>query len=264
MLPVYDDLRKQLCSVWVPFSMLKMEKSRCSRNFLHSNLLCIFCADVFLFMYSTSGTQSPYVLNDVLPDGGGLSMVVVANARMNEARAAADAAAPMVPNFINDALPSGGSVSMGFAEIAKMNEARAVADAAATVAPNVINYALAACGILSMGVVENDKINEAQADADAATTAAEATKNDPAAATSNVPTASATPNAPASEATVDLLAAADTSSVPAAESPGLCLRFAYSKKSLMADKGFFWHQHENIPPNVIGMFENDLMYGRCT
>ena len=24
----------------------------------------------------------------------------------------------------------------------------------------------------------------------------------------------------------------------------------------------FWKQHENIPPNVIGMFENDLMYGR--
>ena len=29
----------------------------------------------------------------------------------------------------------------------------------------------------------------------------------------------------------------------------------------MADKELFWHKHENIPPNVIGMFENDLMYG---
>ena len=30
----------------------------------------------------------------------------------------------------------------------------------------------------------------------------------------------------------------------------------------MDDKELFWHQHENIPPNVIGIFENDLIYGR--
>ena len=30
----------------------------------------------------------------------------------------------------------------------------------------------------------------------------------------------------------------------------------------MADKELFWHKHENIPPNVIGMFENDIMCGR--
>ena len=29
----------------------------------------------------------------------------------------------------------------------------------------------------------------------------------------------------------------------------------------MTDKELFWHQHENITPNVIGMFENYLMYG---
>ena len=29
----------------------------------------------------------------------------------------------------------------------------------------------------------------------------------------------------------------------------------------MADKEFCWFQHENIPPNEIGMFENDLIYG---
>ena len=30
----------------------------------------------------------------------------------------------------------------------------------------------------------------------------------------------------------------------------------------MADKDCFWHQHQNIPPNVIGVLENDLMCGR--
>ena len=29
----------------------------------------------------------------------------------------------------------------------------------------------------------------------------------------------------------------------------------------MDDKEFFLHQHENILPNVIGVFENDIMYG---
>ena len=29
----------------------------------------------------------------------------------------------------------------------------------------------------------------------------------------------------------------------------------------MADKECFCHQHENIPPNVMGMIENDIMYG---
>ena len=30
----------------------------------------------------------------------------------------------------------------------------------------------------------------------------------------------------------------------------------------MDDKDFFWNQKENKPPNVIGMFENYLVYGR--
>ena len=29
----------------------------------------------------------------------------------------------------------------------------------------------------------------------------------------------------------------------------------------MVDKELFWHHYKNIPPNVIGMFENDLMDG---
>ena len=41
MLPMYDELHKQVCSVLVPFSMLEMEKSRCSCKILHRNLLCI-------------------------------------------------------------------------------------------------------------------------------------------------------------------------------------------------------------------------------
>ena len=30
----------------------------------------------------------------------------------------------------------------------------------------------------------------------------------------------------------------------------------------MSDKECFWNQHDNIPPNVIGIFENDIMNGR--
>ena len=41
MLPMYDELHKQVCRVWVPFYMLEMEKSRFSRIFLHSYLLYI-------------------------------------------------------------------------------------------------------------------------------------------------------------------------------------------------------------------------------
>ena len=41
MLPVHDELHKQVCRVWVPFYMLEIEKSRYSRIFLHSYLLYI-------------------------------------------------------------------------------------------------------------------------------------------------------------------------------------------------------------------------------
>ena len=67
-------------------------------------------------MFSTSGTQTPYALSDTLPAGGGLSMGVVANTRMNEARASANAAAPVAPNVLNDALPAGNGLSIGVVE----------------------------------------------------------------------------------------------------------------------------------------------------
>ena len=98
-----------------------------------------------------------------------------------------------------------------------MNEARASANAAAPVAPNVLNDALPAGNGLSIGVVENTKMNEAQFDADSDAPATADTTNSPEAATSNVPTAAATPNAPMAEATNDALATAATSNVPVAE-----------------------------------------------
>ena len=46
--------------------------------------------------------MSPNVLNDALPDGGGLFTVVVENERINEARADADfAAAPVAASTTN-------------------------------------------------------------------------------------------------------------------------------------------------------------------
>ena len=75
-----------------------------------------------------------------------------------------------------------------------------------------------------------------------------------------MPEAEAIPNTPATAATSYELAAVYTSYTPEAETPQLCYHFAYYKQSLMADK-IFWHHHENIPPNVIGMFENNIMYG---
>ena len=72
-------------------------------------------------MYSTSGTQSLNVINDEFPSGGGLSMVVVANTRMNEARDAEDDGAPVAPNVPNYALPAGGDLSMGVFVHARMN-----------------------------------------------------------------------------------------------------------------------------------------------
>ena len=88
-------------------------------------------------MSSTSGTQLPDVLNDALPSGGGLSVGIVVNARMNEAQADADFAAPVEPNILNDALPAGSGLSMGVLENAKINEARAAANASEPVALNV-------------------------------------------------------------------------------------------------------------------------------
>ena len=78
-------------------------------------------------------------------------------------------------------------------------------------APNVINDALPDGGGLSMIVVGNNKMNEAQA---ALYVYAEA-----AAATPNAPAVSDTPNEPVASATVYVLAAADKSNAPAAETP---------------------------------------------
>ena len=72
-------------------------------------------------MSSTSVTQSPNVLNDALPAGGGLSMGVVVNAIINEARAAAYADAPVAPNFLKDTLPDGVGLSMGVVATDKIN-----------------------------------------------------------------------------------------------------------------------------------------------
>ena len=97
-------------------------------------------------------------------------------------------------------------------------------------------------------------MNEAWADADAPAPEEADTTNAPAAATLNVPTAAAKPNAPMAKATTDTLAASDTLNVPFAANTRLRRRFAYSKQSLIIDNELFWHQHENIPPNVIGVF----------
>ena len=83
MLPVYHDMRKQVCSVWVPFSVLEMAKSIRSCDFCTVIFSVFWCPDVVLFMSSTSGTQSPNVINYALPTGGVLSMVVVENVIMN-------------------------------------------------------------------------------------------------------------------------------------------------------------------------------------
>ena len=74
-------------------------------------------------MSSTSGTQSSNVLNDAFPAGGGLSMEVVANSRMNEARAATGAAAPVIPNVLNDSFPVVSGLSMRVVKNEIMNEA---------------------------------------------------------------------------------------------------------------------------------------------
>ena len=64
-------------------------------------------------MSSTSGTQSLNVLNDAFPDGGSLSMGVVANERTNKSQASADSDAPVAPNVLNDAFPAGSGLSLG-------------------------------------------------------------------------------------------------------------------------------------------------------
>ena len=108
-----------------------------------------------------------------------------------------------------------------------------------------------------MGVVENTKISVAEA----AATAASATTNAPAAASiSNVPAVEATPNAQVESTTSDALASADTSNVSSETTPPLCRCASYFKLILMAEKKLSCYQHENIPPNVIGMLENYLMY----
>ena len=108
---------------------------------------------------------------------------------------------------------------MGVLEYLRINEARDAANADAPVAPNVLNDTLAADGSLSIGVVENTKMNEALADEEADASATAATSNSPEAATSNMPTAAATPNAPMAETTSYTLASADTLNVTVAETP---------------------------------------------
>ena len=130
-------------------------------------------------------------------------MGVVANARINEARSATDAAASVVPNVPNYALPSGDFLFIGVVENLKMNEERAATYAAAPVAPNVSNDEILYGGSLSMGVLVNTIINVSQAAADAA--------------------------APESSATIN---------VPAAENPQLRRQFSYSKQSFMSDRFF--------------------------
>ena len=66
-------------------------------------------------------------------------MGVVTNARINESRAAADAAAPVATNVHNDSLPDGGGLSMGVVVNGKINESRAASDAAAPAASSTIN-----------------------------------------------------------------------------------------------------------------------------
>ena len=138
-----------------------------------------WCNYVVILMSSTSGTQITYVLNDALPAGGCLSMGFMENTRMNEARAAADAAAPVVPNVLNDVLPAGSGLSMGVVTNAKINETRYAADFSSPVAPNVLNYALPVGGSLSMGVVENNQKNEARDDTGSAAPAAVSATNAP-------------------------------------------------------------------------------------
>ena len=65
--------------------------------------------------------MAPNVINDTLPSGGGLSMGVVKNTRINEAQAAADAAAPTAPNFLNDVLPDGNFLPIVVVENTKLN-----------------------------------------------------------------------------------------------------------------------------------------------
>ena len=165
---------------------------------------------------------------------------------MNEAQAASDTAAPLAPNVPNDPLPSGSALSMGVVVNKRINEAQAAVDAAAPLVPNVPNDTLTTGCALSMGVVINARINEAQSAADAA-----------------APTSAAPKNAHAAAAKADALEAANTSNASASENNLLCCRFLYSKQSLMADKDCFWYQHDNINLNAVGMFTNDIMYGRA-
>ena len=92
--------------------MPEMENLRCSCEFFIEICSIFWCTDVILFMSSTSGTKSPNVLNDALPDIRSLLMIFVANTITNESRAAADAAAPVSPNVLNYALPVGSGLSM--------------------------------------------------------------------------------------------------------------------------------------------------------
>ena len=133
--------------------MLEMEKLRYSRDFSRRGFLCILVCCCGPFLSSKSGDQSPNVLNDTLSDGGVLSMGVVENSRIYEARAATYAAAPVSPNVLNDSLPAGDVLSMVLVSNFKMNKAQSAADSAAQVTSNLINDVLPSGGCLSMGDV---------------------------------------------------------------------------------------------------------------
>ena len=137
------------------FLCLKWKNQDVIANYCTAICSVFLCARVVLFMSSTSGNQSPNILNGAIPVGGVLSMGVVENARMNKAQAPANAAAPVATNVINNTLPDGVGLSMGVVSNVKMNKERSVTDAAAPVEPNVFNDALPSDSGLSMVVAKN-------------------------------------------------------------------------------------------------------------
>ena len=69
-----------------PFICFKWQNQAVLVTFGTEVFSIFWCTDLVIFVSSTSGNQSPNVPNDALPDGSGLSMGVLVNARMNEAQ----------------------------------------------------------------------------------------------------------------------------------------------------------------------------------
>ena len=105
-----------------PFIYLKWRNQDVLANFCTDICSVFWCADVVLFMTSTSGTKLPNVLNYALHAGGVLSTGVVKNKIMNEVRAAEDFAAPVASTVLNDTLPAGDGLPTGVVENVKMRE----------------------------------------------------------------------------------------------------------------------------------------------